>query len=610
MANEVEIVIKASNQASSAFQGATRDADSLGKSTTGVGSSIAKLATGTIVAGVAIHAVGTAFKTMYTQALDAEKANAQTAAAIKSTGGAAGKSAEQIESMSRSLAEKIGVDHNAIQSNANLLLTFTNIKGVIYDQALPAVEDMATAMHEDGATAAVQLGKALNDPITGITALHRIGVTFSAQQKEQIANFVKLGDVASAQGVILQEVTKEFGGSAEAAATPMEKLKVKMDDIAETLGTALLPAVNAFASALDRVPGPILVIGTTLAGLALVLPKLAAAKEAIEALGLISTRSAVGVTALGAAETATATETVGLGTAAESSSVLLGGLVTPAGLVVAALVGLGIIAVKTGQNLHTMQTSMHDSVDWAHRFADAQDQAAKQAAATAPVVDKLSNSYDSLPVSVRTSILANAEGAKAAFFDIDKKYSELPKKVQTKITADNLVAKQQTAAIKSLYAQIPRSISSTFSANTKAALQNIQTLQAYVNALHGKSISVDVYQSLHGSLGPLQYSHGASGGIPGMAAGGISGSMGMGFAGLGAGRKTLVGEQGPELVNLPFGSSVTPAGRTASALAGGGGGSNDITIYLQLDDAGLLKANRRIVKSNGGNVQVVYGRSK
>lgn len=193
-------------------------------------------------------------------------------------------------------------------------------------------------------------------------------------------------------------------------------------------------------------------------------------------------------------------------------------------------------------------------------------------------------------------------------------YLGIPKQVLTKIVADNAAAAAKAAQIKSLYAQIPRSISSTFSAQTNAALQNIKTLQAYVNALHGKSISVDVYQSLHGSLGPLQYSHGATGGVPGMASGGISGmaagGVGMGFAGLGGGRKTLVGEQGPELVNLPFGSSVTPAGGTAAALAAGGGGSNDITIYLQLDDAGLLKANRRVVKSNGGNVQAVYGRGK
>ena len=39
-------------------------------------------------------------------------------------------------------------------------------------------------------SAAMQLGKALNDPVNMMGALTRAGVTFSEEQKEMIKNFV------------------------------------------------------------------------------------------------------------------------------------------------------------------------------------------------------------------------------------------------------------------------------------------------------------------------------------------------------------------------------------------------------------------------------------
>ena len=48
------------------------------------------------------------------------------------------------------------------------------------------------------------VGKALNDPLKGLTALSRIGVQFTAQQQEQIKAMVEVGDVAGAQKIILR----------------------------------------------------------------------------------------------------------------------------------------------------------------------------------------------------------------------------------------------------------------------------------------------------------------------------------------------------------------------------------------------------------------------
>jgi hypothetical protein len=109
--------------------------------------------------------------------------------------------------------------------------------------------------------AALQVGKALQDPIQGINALRRAGVLFDESQKAQIKNFVETNQLAKAQSLILGELNKEFGGSAEAAALagtgPWQQLSNTYGDVLEdigqlilTMGQGLLPVINGAVSAL------------------------------------------------------------------------------------------------------------------------------------------------------------------------------------------------------------------------------------------------------------------------------------------------------------------------------------------------------------------------
>lgn len=184
------------------------------------------------------------------EAREAQKVTAQTEAVIKSTGAAAGVTAKQIDQFAASISAKTGIDDEAIAKASNLLLTFTNIKNAagenndIFTQATKITTDMGVALGTDASGAAIQLGKALNDPVKGISALQRVGVTFSQAQKDQIKNFVETGRVADAQKVILAELSKEFGGSAAAQATAGDKAKVAFDNLKETIGTKLLPVID------------------------------------------------------------------------------------------------------------------------------------------------------------------------------------------------------------------------------------------------------------------------------------------------------------------------------------------------------------------------------
>ena len=188
---------------------------------------------------------------------------AQTAAVIKSTGEAAGVSAQHVADYASSLSDAAGKSlfgDDQIQQSTNLLLTFTEIKGTVLDAATAISVDMAQAMGGAPKDAAIQLGKALNDPIKGITALTRVGVTFSEEQKAQIQAMQEAGDTAGAQAVILAELNKEFGGSAEAAAAATggwSEFNGRMGEAKETLGAAVLPLLNQLAGVLIETVMPI-----------------------------------------------------------------------------------------------------------------------------------------------------------------------------------------------------------------------------------------------------------------------------------------------------------------------------------------------------------------
>jgi len=196
---------------------------------------------------------------------ESEQVAAQTANVIRSTGGAAKVTAGQVSALASDISKMSGIDDEAIQSGENLLLTFTNIQdragkgNKIFSQATGIMADMSVALGQDMTASAMQLGKALNDPIKGVTALQRVGVTFTDEQKKQIKTMQESGNVAGAQRVILEELRKEFGGSAKAAgdtfAGSLNKLKVMAGNFMEEVGGRLVPILTQVGQYLgDNLP--------------------------------------------------------------------------------------------------------------------------------------------------------------------------------------------------------------------------------------------------------------------------------------------------------------------------------------------------------------------
>lgn len=172
-------------------------------------------------------------------AMEAEVATIKTNAVIQSTGGIAGITAGDVDHLAQSMSELSGVDDEAIQSAENVMLTFTSIGKNVFPEAMQAALDMSLALGTDLQGAVIQVGKALQDPILGISALRRVGVNFNTTAKETIQMMVDTGDAAGAQAFILKELETEFGGIAKAMGDTTQGSLNKMLNAFENLGEAI-----------------------------------------------------------------------------------------------------------------------------------------------------------------------------------------------------------------------------------------------------------------------------------------------------------------------------------------------------------------------------------
>lgn len=171
---------------------------------------------------------------------DQAKAVAQVEQGLKSTGNAAGRTLGDLTKMASNLQKTtLFGDEDILQNATAQLLTFTNIAGQQFDRTQKAALDLATRLGGDLKSASIQLGKALNDPIANLSALSRSGIQFSKEQKEVIKSLAETGELAKAQGIILDELEKQYGGSAEAAAEAdggITQLGNAIGDLGEEIG--------------------------------------------------------------------------------------------------------------------------------------------------------------------------------------------------------------------------------------------------------------------------------------------------------------------------------------------------------------------------------------
>jgi hypothetical protein len=112
-------------------------------------------------------------------------------------------------------------------------------------------------------------------------------------------------------------------------------------------------------------------------------------------------------------------------------------------------------------------------------------------------------------------------------------------------------------------------------------------------------------QRIDSSTGTVQiYGSGGGRALGGQAHGGVVGGIGAAASGGVRGALTLVGEQGPEVVRLPFGSTVVSAPDTQAMLAGGAGRGGGGVLQLEWVGGNAGDAFMTWLR---GNIRVKYG---
>jgi hypothetical protein len=248
-------------------------------------SSVGALRSNFLLLGAALTGAAAIITTNVQSLARIETINAQTAQTITTMGNAANISAGEVEALAGRLESLTAVEAESIQEGANLLLTFGNIRDElgegndIFSQTTEIMVDMGVALRKGPVETATMLGKALNDPIQGLTALRRVGVSFTEQQIEQVRVLQQSGDLMGAQKLILAELQNQYGGSGAAYAATftgqLELMGHELGAIGEEATMAVMPALQMMVEELREL---IPVIG----------PQLKAAIESVDWKGLIT----------------------------------------------------------------------------------------------------------------------------------------------------------------------------------------------------------------------------------------------------------------------------------------------------------------------------------
>lgn len=181
---------------------------------------------------VGVAAIGVKFGRLLAEQ---EKAEAKLEAVIRATGKAAGFTAGELKQTAAELQKITAIGDDTIINMQAILLTFRNIKGDQFQRATKAALDLSAVLDQDLRSSAISIGKALNDPIKGLTTLQRVGIDFTESQRAMIRNFVDTNEVAKAQIVILKELENQTEGAAKAMAdTRFGRLRKVLNDLGDT----------------------------------------------------------------------------------------------------------------------------------------------------------------------------------------------------------------------------------------------------------------------------------------------------------------------------------------------------------------------------------------
>lgn len=194
------------------------------------------------------------FKDVIAAGMSEQNMIAETTNTLSHMGSASGQTAKSIGDFADSMSMATGISNDLIQHGEDVMLTFANIGPKAFDPATTAAINMSVLLKGDLQSSIVMVGKALNDPLKGLTALSRVGVSFTDAEKKSITTMMAHNNIAGAQAIIMSELTKQFGGAAVAAGTTFQgqvaRMNATLDIAKEKIGMALIPVLQKMLGAI------------------------------------------------------------------------------------------------------------------------------------------------------------------------------------------------------------------------------------------------------------------------------------------------------------------------------------------------------------------------
>lgn len=345
--------------------------------------SLAWSALGEVVAGaVAGFSVGAVLTSFITETRDAEKEQAQLAAVLKSTGESAGFSRDQLNEMADAMEKATTFSGGDINQAQTALLAFTGVVGTQFTRALQAASDMAARTGTTVQQAAETIGRALDVPTDGLSSLSKQGFRFTEDQKKLAESLESVGDVAGAQGIILNALEESYSGAAAAA---RDTFGGSLDALRNTVSGLLTGegslggvriAIEEINSALGS-PAARTVLGLTAqaaTALAVVLTTRLAASAAGTAIAFAAAqveavRYQLALARMAGVAPATAAGLVGIGVAARGASAAMALLGGPVGVVLLAASALAYFALSS-DDADESATSLTNKIDFLNKSFD------------------------------------------------------------------------------------------------------------------------------------------------------------------------------------------------------------------------------------------------
>jgi hypothetical protein len=215
-----------------AVQGARNTATNVAK----IGAIGLTAVTGAVIAGV-------------NSLVELESATTSVDGAIKQMGQTGKVTSQQIAGWANEIeaATQAAFDDKEITAAATTLIRYGKVAPGSLKQTLTVMTDLA-AKTGSVDSAASKLAKALADPTKASRVLREVGVTLTKQQEDQIKKWVKAGDLAKAQALILGEVEDATKGAAASMNGPMKDAQLTLrdtwEDVTRVLSTGALPVLK------------------------------------------------------------------------------------------------------------------------------------------------------------------------------------------------------------------------------------------------------------------------------------------------------------------------------------------------------------------------------